>query len=239
MENKNSQEYKLFSRLVALSKKYNESDKTTLWNQWDLKDHLYVDIINDEETDKINDWNTHDFHNEDNFQIMICLCSHSPIKRLNLMENRYTGERCIIGSCCIKKFSTDELKKDMKIKIGKKEGKRYCKGCGIKLRNNTPTWKTYHKTCFKKFGGCGDYESDNDSESDDEHEPFKVHNPKHSDKPKEQIMDNPMNKQQIKCCQVCKKPLPTEYEPWKTYHKLCYRQYKIDKEIEEIDFIDD
>lgn len=99
---------------------------------------------------KITNWNTHSFHDEDKCKYQICLCSHSPIFVLNLMENKFTKERCIIGSCCIKKFATDDIKIDMKVKNGEKEGKRYCKMCQRKLPDDTESWKSYHKKCYFK-----------------------------------------------------------------------------------------
>ena len=64
------------------------------------------------------------------------------------MENAYTEQRCIIGSCCIKKFATKKQQTQMKINIGKKEGKRYCNYCNRKLPDDFEKWKTYHKKCY-------------------------------------------------------------------------------------------
>src|SRR5579875_2002931 len=142
--NKNNK-WKLIHRLKALSKSY--QDIADLWNQWHLIDT--IDSSEEENLSILNDWNTHDFHKEDDAEYFVCLCSHNPIVILNLMKNLFTKERCIIGSCCIRKFATQKLKKELKIKTGEKEGKRYCKSCVRKLPDTLEHWKTYHKKCYK------------------------------------------------------------------------------------------
>lgn len=140
--------FKLFERLKKLSAPFNEIDD--LWNQWKLRDTFDTkdDEVDEDAKIKIEDWNTHKFHDKDNGKIFVCLCSHSPITVLNLMKNTKTKERCTIGSCCIKKFGTKNLKTEMKVKIGEKKGIRYCGLCRRKLPSNYEHWKKYHKKCY-------------------------------------------------------------------------------------------
>lgn len=146
---KNKKSYKLISRLISLSEPIDKLDN--IWDQWDLCDTVTTNIEYDVENDlndKITNWNTHSFHDKDKHKYFICLCSHTPIKVLNLMENNLTKQRCTIGSCCINKFATTELRTEMKIKIGEKSGKRYCKLCKRKLPDEIESWKIYHKKCY-------------------------------------------------------------------------------------------
>ena len=143
---KHNNKWKLISRLSSLSEPYQHLDD--LWNQWKLCDT--IDLNNFPSTSarsKIINWNTHSFHNDDN-RHDICLCSHAPIIMLNLMRNQYTNEQCVIGSCCIQKFATKDLKMEMKVKIGEHAGKRYCQICKRKLPDDIEYWKTCHKKCY-------------------------------------------------------------------------------------------
>jgi hypothetical protein len=143
---KKNNKWKLISRLKALSKPVD--DINDIWNQWILHDTICTDQTSPKINSLITNWNTHSFNDDSEVLYMICLCSHHPIYILNLMKNKYTNEKCIIGSCCIKKFASAKLKTDMKIKIGNKKGKRYCEGCKRKLPDDFEEWKTYHKTCW-------------------------------------------------------------------------------------------
>ena len=136
--------YKLTKRLKNLSSSTN--DYTDLWDQWILIDSMHIDDIA-EDFEKITNWNTHSYNKNHHNS---CLCSKHPIKNINFMKNCYTNERCVIGCCCIKKFGSKELKCDLKVKRGQKEGKRYCEICKRKLPSNSEPWEIYHKKCYNK-----------------------------------------------------------------------------------------
>ena len=132
----------LLGRLRELS---TSSPVSCIWDQWELRDFKTSDDLTLKQVDK---WNTHKYNK--NITDYCCLCGHRPIKNLNLMQNVITNHRAVIGSCCITKFGSKQIKREMKVKQGETEGKRYCEGCRRKLPDDLPTWKTYHRTCYFK-----------------------------------------------------------------------------------------
>lgn len=132
---------KLFKRLNKLSISDDDDD---IWNQWKLQHCFHTD--NDSLSDVIENWCTHSYNLSNQFTT--CLCSKYPIKNLNLMNNPTTKQRCIIGSCCIKKFGNDSIKTELRVQTGIKLGKRYCDVCKRKLPDDLEKWKTCHKSCY-------------------------------------------------------------------------------------------
>ena len=147
MSTTNKNKYKLLERLKSLSSSINQYED--LWDQWILIDSIST---NDEMDLKyysiLDNWCSHNFNKGK--QHNSCLCSKHPIVNLNLMKNFYTNEKCIIGCCCIKKFGSNDLKTDMKVNQGEKQGNRYCQICKRKLPNKFPAWQIYHKQCYNK-----------------------------------------------------------------------------------------
>lgn len=95
----------LEKRLKSLS----SSIDNNLWDQWFLVDSYDIKSLKLPNFD-IEKWCSHTFN--ENFNS--CLCSKYPLQILNFMKNSYTNEKCIIGSCCIKKFADNKIKNEMK-----------------------------------------------------------------------------------------------------------------------------
>src|SRR3546814_503300 len=114
----------LFERLNELSENFasihDENLDGTVWDQWMIDD---VVSAKEFELENVLEWNTHDYQDVDDERIS-CLCDHRPIQILNLVQNRFTDERAVIGSCCIKKFGSRKIKYEMKVKQGAKKGIR-------------------------------------------------------------------------------------------------------------------
>ena len=141
--------YKLLNRLTELSEPYQKGCYNELWSQWVLVD--YVDSKNSTGMkQRIIEWNTLDLDNQEKENDYICFCSHKPIYELNFMENSENGNRCVIGSCCIKKFSSKGYARKIRIEQGKIKGNRYCSVCQRKLPDTLEKWKHAHRTCYYK-----------------------------------------------------------------------------------------
>lgn len=188
---------KLFDRLKILGECDDDND---IFIGWEIIEFIKVppaeEMISTNMKKLIEEWNTHNFNDDENHQYNICLCSKYPLQELNLVRHKETNQQCIIGSCCILKFGHKNIKTELKIKKGNTEGKRYCSICKRKLPDDMEEWKTCHKKCY--FQNINDND-DNDSESSDE---------------------------DTRYCLKCKKKLPSSIEIWKKYHPKCYFQVK-------------
>ena len=157
----------LEKRLISLNQK-NKTSEENIWCEWEFVKKIIVnDYLSKDDYVTINNWSTHDYGKKDceKSEIMkrgeknhyqFCLCSKYPLTNLMLMQNLLNGERCIIGSCCIKNFGSKNIKTEIRVKLGEAEGKHYCLTCKRKLPDDFPHWKKYHKTCYKKMMGYQD-----------------------------------------------------------------------------------
>jgi len=146
---------KLFDRLKILGEC---DDDSKIFMGWKLIECIKVpqveENIAEDKKKLIEEWNTHNFNNDEDHKYNICLCSKYPLQYLNLLCNYKTNQQCIIGSCCILKFGHENIKSQVNTKLkiikGSKNGYRYCLLCKRKLLNKTPKWKTYHDKCYLK-----------------------------------------------------------------------------------------
>jgi hypothetical protein len=142
----------------------------------------------------INEWSVIT-HNSSNC-IEYCICSHK-IEINNHVKNNINGNILVIGSECINKFGSGNMKTNLRIvsNIRKYTGtKRLCQGCcKHKISEEAEEWKTLCKSCYKNGERTAS-------------EQYK------------QVMN-------YKQCQQCSKfSIPKDAEDWKTLCNLCYNK---------------
>lgn len=208
---KKDNKWKLIERLRKLSKPFD--DISELWNQWNIVScYMASTKLRDKKGKKLKDWNTHNFHNEDKYIHNICLCSHSPIYSHNYVENILTNQRCIIGSCCIKKFGTDKLKQTMRVKLGELQGFKYCVSCKVQLDKARKYIRPYHDTCYKKILASLKCTSCNNTMTNRTR--IKVEGKYFHQNCYDMFLDN-------RRCTMCTKRLPYRYKINQIDHKEC------------------
>lgn len=80
-----------------------------------------------------------------------CICSHI-IQRLFYVSNSDNDNRLRVGSCCIKKFGSEENKENLRLlskQMKYKGKKRLCESCGnYRISKKAPSWHRRCKSCF-------------------------------------------------------------------------------------------
>jgi hypothetical protein len=144
-DKKKNSKWKFIKRIIKMSVSTKYIEALQEWES--VKTY---DLDKEDYTQEMKDWNTCYYIGK----INRCVCSHKHLRWIHLWENNQTQCKCIIGNCCIEKFTDEEKKKEMRAKVkiikGEEEGNKYCKLCKRKL-GDLPSWHTYHKKCFKKI----------------------------------------------------------------------------------------
>lgn len=215
----NKNKFKLYSRLRSLSKPDDNDDHWFL-NQWHL-----VKSVRREDGHKCNGspFSTHTYYEDDGFtcEHVSCLCGHNPIYNLRYIENNQTDNRCIVGTCCIKRFFTDQHKVEMKVMDGEVKGYRYCIECKVKLRDGWPADNPLHDSCrrrnrfkYGKYVPKAD-SSDDDSDSDDNSNSIVTVN---------YLSEESDSDDDGRSCKGCGFPLPSSVPSKYTYHYSCWKK---------------
>jgi hypothetical protein len=153
-------ENKFKERLKKMSNK--EENYNDILNQWRKRSTYDLFLRNYDE--RLVTWNT-DYNIG---KCDICICKKDKLRYAVLMENIVNGKKCIVGSCCINKFTNkklwDGVRTDIKIIKGTTEGKKYCQTCKRKIDKRLPQWWKFCDKCFTKK--CNLYKKINDLDID-------------------------------------------------------------------------
>lgn len=145
--------WKLYRRLKSMSKEDHRDDQYFL-TQWTITKtfHRKKDGGCSKNNCALNKHSTHTFYEDDGHSCehVSCLCSKYPIFRLCYLVNKITSDKCIVGSCCIKKFALKVHNTQMKVLDGTKKGKRYCEVCNNKLKDSWPEDNPIHDSCRRR-----------------------------------------------------------------------------------------
>ena len=153
----NGEFYSLFMLIIVIEKltiydwkhvneilyfNYNPADKDTMNYHGMIMRDNYFKPVNENDNVNLNDFN--------------CCCRKSGISLQfsSLITNgKYTF---ILGSECIQKTSIEYAKvKKARVRRNNEilKGVKFCELCNKKLPDEFPTWKTLHKTCYKRRMG--------------------------------------------------------------------------------------
>ncbi len=150
-------EYKIHDiYTVAPSKKKSELFKLVLVHFSEAKD--FDQAILEWNIDSVSDnLSVHNSISDQGEASSMCICSHE-IKQSYYVKNQVNNNILRIGSECINKFMSDNLKEQANILKKQmhyqKTGSQAYKMCGVCHRHNipieSPSWKNTCKACFKK-----------------------------------------------------------------------------------------